>query len=338
MKSYSVIISVTFITLIFLGCSKEESPTHPQDTFTIQGIWEVTEIEGAGHVDISNSKWLFKSDGTYEWFLLLLPFDTTAQGNYSLDGNILDCTGFITTVCGTDKINITISNNNNTFSILDGDGDRWTYNRKVESTVGVIAHWTFDEMTGNVLTDVSGNNNHGAITNANFVSGFNGGALYFDDNSFVTVSYSEKLHPRESITIEAIINLDTFLVDGSSAILSTNQSGGYGLWNFEGNLDIYININSDYTSAFQSFNFETGKWYHIAGTYDGYKLKFYVNGILKDEVNFLGTITYTFDNALQIGRDASQGNDPSGSQFKGIIDEIRISGDALETDEFLAIP
>lgn len=337
MKTFSLILSVILITVLLLGCSEEESPIQPPDTIDIVGVWEVAEIEGAGPVNSSNSKWAFNADGTYEWFLLFSPFDTTAQGNYTFNENTLTCTGFITNVFGT-NINLTISSNNNTFSVLDGDGDRWTYNRKVESTVGVIAHWTFDEMTGNILNDISGNNHHGTITNASWVSGFNSGGLHFEDTSYVTVSYSKELHPSESITVEAIIKLDTFLVDGGSAIVSTNQGGGYGLWNFEGNLDIYININKDYTSVVDSSDFETGKWYHIAGTYDGHKLKFYVNGILKDQVNFLGTITYKWNNALQIGQDASQGNDPEGSQFNGIIDEIRISGDALEPDEFLAIP
>ena len=128
MKSFSIILSVILITILSLGCSEDKSPIVPEDTFDIVGVWEVTEIEGAPTVDGSNSTWTFNSDGTYTWFLMLLNFDFNSEGNYNLDGTTLTCDGFIVVVMGTTEINITISNNN-TFSVLDGDGDRWTYNR-----------------------------------------------------------------------------------------------------------------------------------------------------------------------------------------------------------------
>lgn len=123
------LILIVFLTAATTWMSCGDSGTSPSNTFNIAGTWEVISIEGAPTVDGSNSTWTFKADGTYDWFLLLLSFDVQAQGDYSLAGNTLTCTGFITTVCGTDKINLTISNNNNTFSMLDADGDRWIYNR-----------------------------------------------------------------------------------------------------------------------------------------------------------------------------------------------------------------
>ena len=129
MKSFSIILSVILITILSLGCSEDKSPIVPEDTFDIVGVWEVTEIEGAPPVDGSNSTWTFNSNGTYTWFLRLLNFDLNSEGNYSLEGTTLTCDGFIEVVMGTTEINITISNNNNTFSCLDADGDRWTYSR-----------------------------------------------------------------------------------------------------------------------------------------------------------------------------------------------------------------
>ena len=126
MKNFSLILSVFLITLLLAGCSKEESPNQPQDTFNIVGVWEVTEIEGAGPVDGSNSTWTFKSDGNYTWFLELDIRSWNAAGDYNLDGKALYCEVFGALDLPS-TVNITTSEH--TFSFLDGDGNRWTYNR-----------------------------------------------------------------------------------------------------------------------------------------------------------------------------------------------------------------
>ncbi len=99
----------------------------------IVGKWDVTEIEGSGiSVDSSNSMWVFETDDTYEWFLLEGSFDLQSQGTYSLNGNTLMVDGLVAKVFGTDRINLTFSNFYSTFSLQVDDGDRWTYNRRVE--------------------------------------------------------------------------------------------------------------------------------------------------------------------------------------------------------------
>ena len=220
----------------------------------------------------------------------------------------------------------------------DGNGgqDIDSINIIVETQINIIAHWNFDEMTGNVLTDVSGNNHHGVITNPNWVNGYNGGALQFGDSTYVTVSYSEELQPSESITIEAIVRVDTFATD--EAIISTNENGGYGLWIVESKPDVFIQVDSAYYGAVDTTDLEVGKWYHFAGIFDGSSVSFYVNGILKESVIAQGTITYRYENALQIGADADVANEPEDRYFSGAIDEIRISKEALTTDRFLLIP
>ena len=203
-----------------------------------------------------------------------------------------------------------------------------------DSAGTTVAHWAFNEMEGLVLHDISDSNNDGQIINAEWVSG----GLQFSDSSYVTVPYSNSLHPRSELTIEALFMMDYFYKNGSAAIVSTNASGGYGLWNYQGNLSLFIMINSVYYSANEIANFNINEPYHIAGTFDGESIKFFVNGILKDSIHAEGKITYDFNNALQIGRDASMDEEPGGDQFYGIISEIRISSKALEPDEFITIP
>ena len=74
--------------------------------------------------------------------------------------------------------------------------------------------------------------------------------------------------------------------------------------------------------------------YHIAGTYDGNNVKFYVNGILKESIEATGTITYRYNNALQIGADADIEEEPESPYLTGTIDEAKITQAALTPDKF----
>jgi hypothetical protein len=126
MKSFSIILSLILITILSLGCSEDKSPIVPEATFDIVGVWEVTEIEGAGPVDGSNSTWTFKSNGDYTWFLELDTRHFNGAGDYNLDGKALYCEVFGALGLPS-TVNITTSEH--TFSFPDGDGDRWTYSR-----------------------------------------------------------------------------------------------------------------------------------------------------------------------------------------------------------------
>ena len=131
-KKITLINIVILLTLIIVGCDNStESENQP---IVIVGIWDLAELEGSGiSVNSSNSIWSFEADLTYEWFLLIESFDLQGQGTYSLDGNTLTIDdGFVKNVFGSAPINLTFSNDNNTLTLLDTDGDRWTYNRRVE--------------------------------------------------------------------------------------------------------------------------------------------------------------------------------------------------------------
>jgi len=67
-----------------------------------------------------------------------------------------------------------------------------------------------------------------------------------------------------------------------------------------------------------------GTWYHIAGTYDGFKLKIYVNGILENTLYQQGTqrpaSDFYFGNGWSV-------------PFEGKIDDVRIYNRALSDQE-----
>lgn len=208
------------------------------------------------------------------------------------------------------------------------------YVMQEDSPSVIIAHWTFDEMSGNTLNDNGIYNNHGVIVNAQWVNGYVGGALEFQDDCYVNVPYSSSLQPSENITLEAIVKFTTF--SQNQAILSTNEHGGYGLWVYETQPNIYIQINFENQSvATSSSELNFNQWYHVAGVYNGSEVKFYIDGNLKNSVTTNGPITYTYQNALKIGSDASSTGAPDGENFQGVIDEIRITSIALQPEQFL---
>jgi len=224
--------------------------------------------------------------------------------------------------------NANISSNNQNFDI-----DLYVLQADLQPST-VIAHWTFDEMSGNTLDDYGLYDNSGTIVNAQWVNGYSGGALEFQDNCYVNVPYSSSLQPSESITLEAIVKFTTF--SQNQAILSTNEYGGYGLWVHDTQINFFIDINSEYLStSASSSELNFNQWYHIAGVYNGSGVKIYIDGNLKESIAITGPITYTYQNALKIGSDASSTGAPDNDFFQGKIDEIRITNVALQPSQFL---
>jgi hypothetical protein len=75
-----------------------------------------------------------------------------------------------------------ISNMMYTWYVNVTDGNYWTREKFVFSTdeAELVAYWSFDEGSGSVFYDESGNGNHGIITGGSFADGISGTALSLD--------------------------------------------------------------------------------------------------------------------------------------------------------------
>jgi hypothetical protein len=75
----------------------------------------------------------------------------------------------------------------------------------------LVAHWNFEEGSGNTIKDLSGNGNHGKIISANvrepkWGSGKFTDSMYFNESTFVRISSSESLNRlKKQITVVAHI-------------------------------------------------------------------------------------------------------------------------------------
>ncbi|MDP4182114.1 MAG: LamG-like jellyroll fold domain-containing protein [Bacillota bacterium] len=204
-----------------------------------------------------------------------------------------------------------------------------------------IARWyKFDETSGTVAADSSGNLQNGTVnngatwvTNAKMYGGLdlNGSDQYVSLPAGITSSLND-------FTISAWVNLDTLntwvrIFDfgvGTNSYMHLTAKSGSGVLKFGITTNGYANeeqING--TSALP-----TGSWQHVAVTLSGNKGSLYLNGQLVGTNNnmtlkpsSLGDTTLNY-----IGK--SMFNDPN---LDGKVDDFRIYNKALSTSEISSI-
>jgi hypothetical protein len=204
----------------------------------------------------------------------------------------------------------------------------------INKTEELVAHWPFDENTGSVVYDHSGNNNDGDIISASWVDGINNSALGFNGtNDYVDVPTSTSLDITGEITIEAWIK-----AKGSSkyyAIVDKYRytgglTYGYTLYLTDGvlRLSIYSGSNG-FGDLIGVADLRDDTWHHVVGEWDGTKISVYVDGEWEESVNWSYAPSST-TNDLGIGKRLSGwgGN----MYFDGIIDEVSIYNYALSDE------
>jgi len=214
---------------------------------------------------------------------------------------------------------------------------------------GLVGLWHFDEGTGTIAYDSSGNANDGTLMNgASFTA-----AGYFDyavslagDDDYVSVGDDDDLDISDVITVEAWVNVTSLAdekvctvvgkwndmgVDNRAYLLAINTKGTSP----DGSLEpkFYISSNgTNFDSVVSSQKLSTGTWYHLAGTFDGDVMKIYVDGIEKGSNDTALTAIATNTQPLLMGGDRAGGTGGN-AFFNGIIDEVRIWDEALSADQ-----
>jgi len=195
--------------------------------------------------------------------------------------------------------------------------------------------WKFDEDQGTTAPDEVEGGKNGKVTNAQWVSGWIDGGLYFDgDGDYVSFGDSgdEKLVVLEgrTVTISAWIKRG----DSESTYLPILTQYKYDNGNYGYYLGLKKKVDGKYYPTFyldedgaqSSDEVTKEKWYHIAGTYDGEMLKIYVNGVLQDSTYY--NENSGADTAAYAGYDGYVG-------FNGIIDDVRVYNWGVNVDEIL---
>ena len=135
--------------------------------------------------------------------------------------------------------------------------------------------------------------------------------------------------------IAASVDGTSFTGEKWALYLDTEPSG-------LGGLAFRINTENGATVRYQgsatSAKVNDGAWHHVAYTYDGEKVRLYVDHALDKtyKLDVVGNISYGSNNAVYIGGYDNYYNSGNGyRRFPGLIDEVRVSNVALQPEQFL---
>jgi chitodextrinase len=200
------------------------------------------------------------------------------------------------------------------------------------ASTGLVAAYSFNEGSGTTVNDASGNGNNGTISGATWTTaGKYGSALVFNGRSSrVNINDSASLHLTSGMTLEAWVSASSVPTFWQDVIYKENDiyflEAGSGVTNHPPAVGASFLANGDQFLAGTSA-LKLNTWTHLAATYDGATLLFYVNGIQVASRAMTDSLTSSTQ-PLQIGGDAA-----FGQYFKGTIDEVRIYNRALAATE-----
>ena len=146
-------------------------------------------------------------------------------------------------------------------------------------------------------------------------------AVALDGTSgYVPVASADVPLPDGPMTLEAWMRAES--LDGRIGLVSKAQSSDYGIFVTNGTPAFMAYLGDGYVAA-KGPKLEVGRWYHVAGVYDGREVRLYVDG--KKVSSTAGTgPRKTNDLPLIIGGDVD-GSGRMTSPFHGEVDAVRLS-------------
>jgi ribosomal protein L40E len=219
--------------------------------------------------------------------------------------------------------------------------------RAKSATSGLVGYWNFDEGSGTIVHDSSGNGNDGTLTDYHdttlpqWVNGVNGSALKFDGvGSFVQVPDSSTLDFSSTVTVMAWIYLPAEANLTNTKILVKNAANGganldFGFNDEAGTLVIYMGTTTVYSVGHVPRN----SWTNAAMTYSGSFIDIYINGNLDSSHPYTGGFSTNNGMPLCIGSANYQG--AAGGTPYGFInanmENVRIYNTALNQKQIQAL-
>ena len=207
----------------------------------------------------------------------------------------------------------------------------------VKNDPALVGLWLFDDGSGDVVSDSSGNGNDGAI-NGDFTwdSGKFGGAIIAPGTGTIDVPVSASLDTvTTAMTIAAWFRIDAdsdtgirrqnaFLLEDQSATEPVPNGFSFRIWT----------TNGISPGAYGRTELAQGQWYHVAGTYDGAVMKLYINGVAEEGLLTDANADFNGEWAGDIGTPGDTLQLKYGAEsLTGGMDEIVLLNRALTANE-----
>jgi len=141
------------------------------------------------------------------------------------------------------------------------------------ASADLVVHWGFDEGSGSIVHDTSGNGHDGTINGMpQWVPGIAGSALHFDGSTYVVVA--DDIGEFETFSIALWFKYDSFIADWNAIWHNNGWQTGWlhhMVTNYAGQdirVQFALNGLSPGKDQFGITPIETDVWYHSTVTYD----------------------------------------------------------------------
>lgn len=196
-----------------------------------------------------------------------------------------------------------------------------------------ILTYDFEDVTGDTIADVSGNQNIGKLNgNATVADGEDGKALYLDGNGSFAALPEGLFDGREKCTISFDMKSDT--VDGNFFNFAIGKDNNKYFFLRARNTNTYIGITSASWQAESGVTAQTAairnNWNNYTVVFDKDKMYIYINGLLSGETK-IGTKLSGLGKNLQayLGKSFYSGD----AYVKGYYDNVKVYNRALSEKE-----
>jgi prepilin-type N-terminal cleavage/methylation domain-containing protein len=204
--------------------------------------------------------------------------------------------------------------------------------------LNLVSDWKLDENTGQYANDSWSGNNTGTLGNSTGVDSYDptwstdcvrGSCLFFNGTgNYANFGNASNLRITSQISIEAWVYMNSSA--SSSAKIVNKGRDGYsaGDYDLSGSVfSLYVD-SLGYPSGYKatSYTMSAVKWHHVVATYDGDRMKVYVDGIVSSNTQ-IGL--HTIDVYASAGRNLwigsnNRGNVQTSDWWNGKIDEVKI--------------
>jgi len=196
---------------------------------------------------------------------------------------------------------------------------------------GLVGWWAFDEEPGRpVALDYSGDRLGGEVRGTTRAPGMDGNALVCQGGCVVVPS-SPKLSLTSALSIECWVKTDLAGQDNKwlvNRVFSGGIATGYRLGVLAGKPCFEVPL-TDWSHHLQAdLDLPTGRWVHLAGTFDGTMMRIYVDGEEHGTMERPGPVA---PNDFHLCLGTYEVDHPA--FFTGLLDEVRLYGRALSAEE-----